>query len=150
MHELGLDALGVDLSPAMIEVARRDHPGLEFRVGSVTDLDLGEGSLGGLVAWYSLIHVPEHELGRVLAGFRRALRPDGPLLLAFHVGDGSRLKTEGYGGHPMRVRAHLRRPEELAERLAEAGFAVEAVTTLSPAESRLGAIVFARRERDQA
>lgn len=40
------------------------------------------------------------------AHFRRVLRPGAPLLLSFHVGDESRLKTRGYGGHPMNVYVH--------------------------------------------
>ena len=35
----------------MIEVARREHPGLRFEPGSMTQLDLGDGSMAGLVAW---------------------------------------------------------------------------------------------------
>ncbi|WP_370409822.1 class I SAM-dependent methyltransferase [Streptomyces fradiae] len=142
---LGLDVLGIDLSPAMIGVARREHPGIDFRVGSMTELDLPDGSMAGLVAWYSLIHVPDAELDRTLAHFHRVLRPGGPLLLAFHAGDENRLKTEGYGGHPMRLHVHLREPEQLAGRLAAAGFAVEARMTLTSAESALGALVVARR-----
>ncbi|WP_198950456.1 class I SAM-dependent methyltransferase [Kineosporia sp. A_224] len=48
----GLDAAGVYLSPGMVAVARREHPGLRFAVGSMTALDVPAGSLGGLVAWY--------------------------------------------------------------------------------------------------
>ncbi|MFD0022238.1 class I SAM-dependent methyltransferase [Streptomyces sp. NPDC058382] len=142
---LGADAFGIDLSPAMIEVARRDHPGLRFEVGSMTDLDLADTSAAGIVAWYSLIHVPDDEIGPVLAHFRRVLRPGGLLLLGFHIGDGSRPKTRGYGGHPMKVHVHLRRPGQMAARLEEAGFTVEAQTSLTSAESRLGGILFARR-----
>jgi hypothetical protein len=39
------------------------------------------------------------------------VRPGGPLLLGFHVGDESRLTTQGYGGHPMKV-PQLNPPEE--------------------------------------
>jgi SAM-dependent methyltransferase len=39
-HELGISTFGIDLSPAMIDVARRDHPGLRFEVGSMTGLRL--------------------------------------------------------------------------------------------------------------
>lgn len=88
LRGLGLDAFGIDLSPGMIEVARRDHPGLRFAIGSMTDLDLADGSMAGLVAWYSLIHVPDEEIDSVFDHFRRVLRPGGMLLLSFHVGDG--------------------------------------------------------------
>lgn len=140
----GLDVFGVDLSPAMIEIARRSHPGLRFEVGSMTELALADGSLAGLVAWYSLIHIPDHEAGGVLAGFRKALRPGAPLLLAFHAGDGSRLKTSGYGGHPMKVHVHHRRPETVERWLTEAGFTAEARMTLTSVESPAGAIIFGR------
>ncbi|MEU7697158.1 class I SAM-dependent methyltransferase [Streptomyces sp. NPDC039028] len=148
LRGLGMDVFGIDLSPAMIEIARREHSGLRFEVGSMTDLGLTDASLAGLVAWYSLIHVPDDEISSVFTYFRRVLRPGGPLLLGFHVGDESRLKTEGYGGHPMKVYVHLRQPDQLAAWLNDAGFTVEAKMTLTSAESPLGGILFARRQPD--
>lgn len=145
LRALGVDAFGIDLSPAMIDVARRDHPGLRFEVGSMTDLDLADASTGGLLAWWSLIHVPDDEVPAVLAHFRRVLRPGGPLLLGFFVGDESRLKTQGYGGHPMKVYVHRRPPDRVAGWLRDAGFTVEARLLLDPAEKSPGAILFARR-----
>lgn len=106
LHKLGSDAFGIDLSPGMIDVARRDHPGVRFDLGSMTDLALADASVTGLVAWYSLIHIPDDDISSVLTHFRRVLRPGGPLLLSFHVGDESNVKTEGYGGHPMKVYVH--------------------------------------------
>ncbi|WP_112244994.1 class I SAM-dependent methyltransferase [Kribbella monticola] len=138
------DVLGIDLSPAMIEVARREHPGVRFEVGSMTELDLADESLAGLVAWYSLIHIPDHQLGLVLEQFRRVLRPGCPLLIGFHVGDETRLKTSGYGGHPMNLHVHLRQPARMAAWLGDAGFTVEAQLTLSSAESKLGGVLVAR------
>ncbi|MGC5364857.1 class I SAM-dependent methyltransferase [Streptomyces sp. DT24] len=146
LRELGLDAFGIDLAPRMIDVARRHHPGVRFDVGSMTDLTLGDASVTGLVAWYSLIHVPDDGISSVPAHFRRVLRPGGPLLLSFHVGDEPRLKTEGYGGHPMKVCVHRRQHRRTIEWLDEAGFAVETHKTLTSAESELGGIVLARRQ----
>jgi ubiquinone/menaquinone biosynthesis C-methylase UbiE len=143
LHELGVDAFGVDLSPGMVEVARRDHPGLRFEVGSMTDLVLPDASLAGLLAWWSLIHVPDELVPAVFGQFRRVLRPGGPVLLGFHVGDESRLKTEGYGGHPMNVQVYRRRPGQVAGWLRDTGFTVEAQLLLDPGE-RPGALVFAR------
>ena len=151
LRQLGVDAFGIDLSPGMIAVARRDHPGLRFELGSMTDLALAGASMAGLVAWYSLIHVPDDEISSVFAQFRRVLRPGGPLLLSFHVGAESQLKTQGYGGHPMKVYVHRRRPDQMIAWLNEAGFAVETHSTLTSAESKLGGIILARRRvTDQA
>nr|WP_238452695.1 class I SAM-dependent methyltransferase [Micromonospora sp. ATA51] len=145
LRELGIDAFGIDLSPSMVAVARRDHPGMRFEVGSMTDLDLADASLAGLLAWWSLIHVPDDAVRRVLAHFRRVLRPGGLLLLGFHVGDEARLKTQGYGGHPMKVYVHRRQPSQVAAWLRDAGFTVEAQTLLDLDQSVPGAVLFARR-----
>jgi SAM-dependent methyltransferase len=145
LQELGVDAFGIDLSPAMIEVARREHPGLRFEVGSMTDLDLPDASVAGVLGWWSLVHVPDDAIRTVLGHFHRVLRPGGPLLLGFHAGDGSRLKTEGYGGHPMKVYVHRRPPARMRAWLHDTGFAVEAETLLDPDGGSPGAMLFARR-----
>jgi len=146
LRGLGVEAFGIDLSPGMIDVARRAHPRLRFEVGSMTDLDLADASVAGLLAFWSLIHIPDDAVPTVFAHFRRALRPGGPLLLGFHVGSGSRLKTQGYGGHPMNVHVHRRQPDKVAGWLRAAGFTVEAHMLLDPDESVPGAVLFARRQ----
>ncbi|NUP27570.1 MAG: class I SAM-dependent methyltransferase, partial [Nocardia sp.] len=70
---------GIDLSPEMVAVARKRFPEIDFDVGSMTALDIADGTRAGLVAWYSLIHIPPPERGGVLAEFRRVLRPGGKL-----------------------------------------------------------------------
>jgi hypothetical protein len=86
-----------------------------------------------------------HAIPAVFGHFRRVLRPGGPLLLGFHAGDGSRLKTEGYGGHPMKVYVHRRQPDQVAAWLRDAGFTIEAQMLLGPDNSVPGALLFARR-----
>ncbi|WP_127357224.1 class I SAM-dependent methyltransferase [Actinacidiphila soli] len=146
LHELGVDAFGIDLSPVMIDVARRDHPDLRFEVGSMTDLNLADASVTALFAFWSLIHVPDDAIPTVFGHFRRVLRPGGPLLLGFHIGDESRLKTQGYGGHPMKVYVHHRQPAQVAAWLCDAGFTVEAQLLLDLDERLPGAVLFARRQ----
>ncbi|NUT91965.1 MAG: class I SAM-dependent methyltransferase [Saccharothrix sp.] len=144
LNGLGVDAFGIDLSPGMVDVARRDHPGLRFEVGSMTDLPLADASVAGLLAWWSLIHIPDDEVPTVFAHFRRVLRPGAPLQVGFHVGDISRVKTEGYGGHPMRVHVHRRRPEGVASWLRDAGFEIEAHWLCEPDAEVPQAFLFAR------
>src|SRR5262245_10601296 len=54
----GLEAYGIDLAPGMVEIARREHPGVRFEVGSMLELDRADGELGGILSAYSIIHVP--------------------------------------------------------------------------------------------
>ena len=146
LRDLGLDAFGIDLSPEMVRLARRDHPGLRFEVGSMTDLDVPDGSVGGALAWYSTQHVPDDDLPAVAAHLHRVLRPGGVAMLGFHVGDRSTLKTEGYGGHPMRIHVHRRPVERVASWLRDAGFVIEAHVLLDPDDDVPGGVVLALRE----
>jgi len=147
---LGLTAFGIDLSPGMIEVARGSHPGLRFEVGSMLDLDLPDGSVGGVLAWYSTIHVPDEQLPRALAEFRRVLVPGGHLLLAFQVGDEPLRLTEAMG-QAISLVFRRRRPERVAELLSRAGLPVRASVLREPdddggfAERTAQAFVLARR-----
>lgn len=126
LHALGLDVQGLDLSPRMIEVARRAHPRLRFEVGSMTALDRPDGSLVGLVAWYSIIHVPPQHHLSLFAEFRRVLLPGGRLLLAFQVGD-ERARLEHAYGHAIALDAYRLPPPLVVERLQQAGLSVDAV-----------------------
>ncbi|HET9172892.1 MAG TPA: methyltransferase domain-containing protein [Actinospica sp.] len=146
---LGLDASGIDLSPGMVAEARRRHPGIRFALGSMTGLDLPDGGLDGLVAWYSVIHVPPAEHPAVYAGFRRVLRPGGHLLLAFHVGDGKREITDAYGHSGLRYDAYRLQPDRVDRDLAAAGFEPVARHTHAPLADERGAqaYVIARAPR---
>jgi len=123
---LGLDVSGVDLSPQMVRHARRRYPDLHFDVASATALDLAPASLGGVLGWWSLFHLPRDVLPGVLAAFGAALVPGGQALVGTHVGDGDVVRTEAYGGVPVSWTTHLWRPEALTELLADAGLQVVA------------------------
>jgi SAM-dependent methyltransferase len=125
LADLGVAASGVDLSPGMVAAARRTHPALRFEVGSMLALDVPSGSLGGLLAWYSIIHVPDELLPGVFAEFHRVLAPGGLLQLAFQVGD-EPLHLTSAGGHPVSLDFHRRRPATVTALLAAAGFEVRA------------------------
>lgn len=135
---LGLDMVGIDLSPAMIEQARGRYPDLDFRIGEMTALDLPSGSAAGLVAWYSLIHIPPVEHPAVLAGFRRVLAPRGHLLLAFHVGDERRRITDAYGHSDLAYDAYRLLPERLEQQAVQAGFEPVARLIREPISTPIG------------
>jgi SAM-dependent methyltransferase len=145
LRELGADASGIDLSPAMIEIARREHPGARFEVGSMTDLEVADGSLAGVLAWWSLIYIPDEAVPDVLGQFRRVLRPGGVLAVGFHIGDESKLETTGDGAERVETYVHHRPPGRVTGWVREAGFTVEAQHLLDPDGPKPGAIVFARR-----
>ncbi|MFF5265173.1 class I SAM-dependent methyltransferase [Actinomadura viridis] len=83
LASLGVTAFGVDASPAMIELARQEYPDLRFDEGSMLALDIADGTLGGVLAWYSVIHTPPEDLPAIFAEFARVLAPGGHLLVGF-------------------------------------------------------------------
>lgn len=108
LHELGLDIFGIDVSPGTVQVARAHHPDLTLAVAPLHALPLASRSVDGVVCWYVLQHVPDAELEAAFRELRRVIRQSAVVMVGFHShsGTGSHAKTEGYGGHPMRVQVH--------------------------------------------
>lgn len=143
---LGIDVVGIDLSPGMVAVARRAYPGLRFEVGTMTALDLPDASRAGVLAWYSIIHTPPQGLPEVVAEVRRVLAPGGHVLLGFQAGaDEHRSMTHAYG-HTVACDAWLHAPDTVVQVLEDAGFVVDARLVREPAgrERRAQASLLAR------
>lgn len=130
----GLSVVGVDLSPGMLAMARRDHPDLELHEGSHTALPLADGSVDGVVFWYSLIHLSDEELPVALAEAVRVLRPGGHVLLAFQKGEGTYDVGAGLRerGHDVSLVRWHRGPKQVLDALADAGFVKEARLVREP------------------
>lgn len=128
----GLDAGGTDLSPGMLAAARRDYPGLRFTEGDMLRLDLPDASRAGILAWYSIIHLPRALVPDAFAGFARVLAPAGYLQLAFQSGDDDPHRGAGFG-YAIDLQFHRHQPEVVAKQLAEAGLAVQAALVREPA-----------------
>lgn len=125
LADRGLPVLGVDLSPRMVETARRLSPAIPFDRGDMLALDADDGAWGGIVAFYAIVHLSPEDVSRALAEFRRVLRPDGLLLLAFHVGE-EVVHREELFGEPVTLDFRFFATAEIERRLEDAGFAVEA------------------------
>jgi SAM-dependent methyltransferase len=121
LSRLGLDASGIDLSPGMVALARRTYPQLRFKEGSMLALDLPAAALGGLLAYYSIIHIPWPRRPEVFAEFGRVLAPGGMLMLVFQIGDELRHRSELLGT-PISVNWYRQQPADVADLLREAGF----------------------------
>jgi SAM-dependent methyltransferase len=80
--------VGVDATPAMVELARREAAGLgnvEFMVGDAAALALPDAGFDGAVTRFSLHHIPVP--GRVVAELARVVRPGGKVVIADHLAD---------------------------------------------------------------
>lgn len=146
LDSLGVDVFGIDLSPAMVDLARRTYRHLHFDVGSITALDLSDVAAGGVLAWYSTIHTPPRDLPGVFGEFSRVLAPGGYLLIGFHVGDGHLPRTVAYRDG-VSIDAYDVTPERVADLARRAGLAVhtQLVRTAQGRESRPQASLIAAK-----
>lgn len=121
LRTIGLDVIGLDLSPAMVAIARRVHPTVPAAVGSIDRLPIADGRLAAVVAWYSLIHTPTERLPAVFAELRRTLRPGGIVLTGFQVGDEVRGGRRHLYGHDVVLDSYRRPPAVVAAAATSAG-----------------------------
>ncbi|MET0418651.1 MAG: class I SAM-dependent methyltransferase [Actinoplanes sp.] len=116
LRSLGVDATGIDMVPEFIAHARAAHPNGTYHLGSMEDLDVADHSVAGILAWYSLIHLPPQRFDGMLARFRRAMAPGGTLVLGVFVAD-------EVSAFDHKVATAYRWPlDEVSHRLTRAGF----------------------------
>lgn len=116
LHDIGTNVTGVDLVPQFIDHARSTHPDISFSVGTLETLERPDHAWGGILAWYSLIHLPPSELDGALDDLRRAIADNGILVTGCFTAD-------EVGPFDHKVLTAYRWPvDEFVRRLTRAGF----------------------------
>ena len=92
---------------------------------------VGDETLGGIAAFYTLIHIPREQMVRAMTEMKRVLRPGGALLVTFHIGQ-QVVHLDEWWDKPVSLDfIFLERPEMKAF-LQEAGFALEEAIERDP------------------
>ena len=122
LADAGADATGIDLSPGMIEQARRRFPEGTYEVGDLRQLMRPTTATGwsAVLAWYSLIHLAASELPDALAALVRPLAPGGWLVLAMHAGSAVRHNDEWFDV-PIDLDFVYNEPDDVAGLVESAG-----------------------------
>src|SRR5215475_2713404 len=144
LRSLGLDAIGIDLSPGMIDEARHRFPEVNFRVGSMVERGgLGEpdGAWAGAIAAYSIVHFDVLHRARAFAELARVIRPRGWLVVSFHIEDAQRPRgsvshLSDWWDHAVDLDFHFLDPGLVAGELRAAGFSLVARTDREPLPGR--------------
>jgi SAM-dependent methyltransferase len=120
----GASVSGIDLSPEMIAAARTRHPSLRFEAADMFALPFADGSLGGAVLMYAIVHLKTSELAAPFRELRRVLAPNGLALVAFHAGDETKHVDELFGCATS-LDFIFHEPEAVIAALAQAGLPLE-------------------------
>jgi SAM-dependent methyltransferase len=139
---------GVDASTGMLERARTRLPQANFVERDMEDVMFTPGSLGGVVALYSIIHVPRGRHAHLLASIASWLRPAGAFVATMHSRDrGDDYQPDWLGGGPMRwsgfdAATNLALIEAAGMEIVES----EVIEQVEPEGTRISPLwVFARR-----
>ena len=123
----GIRVCGMDLSPRMIDCAKRLNPGIEFIQGDMRALPVDDNSWAGIAAFYAIVNLTPGELQDALHEMLRVLQPEGRLLLAFHLGDDSSQTEEDMWGSGTTLKFYFFRASTVAGYLRAAGFEIEEI-----------------------
>jgi SAM-dependent methyltransferase len=151
LHEAGVNVFGLDLSPGMLEQARKLNPGLRFRTGNMLGLELENASLAGITAFYAIVNLLEESLPLVFREMHRVLQPSGLLLLAFHVGN-EVVEVQEMWRQPVAMEFFYFQPSAIRQYLEAAGLEIEQIIERGPYVPEVEhqsqrAYIFARKPR---
>lgn len=131
LHDHGITACGLDLSPGMLEQARRLNPGIEFLQGNMLALPVEDEAWAGVAAFYAIVNFPPADLLPAFSEMNRALRPGGWLLIAFHIGDEIE-HVDDQWGRTVSLDFYFFRTQQVRANLRAAGFEVDEIVERGP------------------
>jgi ubiquinone/menaquinone biosynthesis C-methylase UbiE len=131
LRDAGVSVFGLDLSPGMLEQARKLNPDILFREGNMLSLDIPDGTLAGVTAFYAIVNIPRQSLPLVFREIWRVLQSRGLLLLAFHTGN-EVLHEEELWGQKISMDFLLFQLSEIRPDLEKAGFNIEEIVEREP------------------
>ena len=96
LYNQNLNAIGLDFSQEMINIAKRKYPNIEFLLADFVNIEnyFDENSVDGLIAIYSLYFVPKEQFESVLKSLSKVLKSDGKFLFVTQIGNGEVLSQQ--------------------------------------------------------
>lgn len=131
LRDRNANVSGLDLSPRMLDEARRLNPDIIFRQGDMLALDLSDSTFAGIVAFYAIVNIAPQFLPQVFSEMHRVLKCGGLLLLSFHCGDEIVCPDELWG-RPIAMNFYFFQPRAVQEHLEAAGFVIDEIIEREP------------------
>jgi SAM-dependent methyltransferase len=140
LTSLGLRMVGIDISVAMIEQARKRFPEGEVFVASMFELPVPSGAWLGAASIWATLHCNAADRMRSFREIQRVVRPGGYFLHSFYVSapdqaEGSTYHLQKWFGFAVDLPTYFVSIEDGAAEMDKAGFDVMAALVREPMQS---------------
>lgn len=131
LYDKGIQVIAVDIADRCVELARYHNPEMRVERADISKLPFEDGTLDGIVSYYSIIDTPKRYVHRIFSEFHRTLKRHGHLLIAAKAGT-----AEGYVddllGISTAIYFTLFSTQEITDYFEQAGFLVEFLESRNP------------------
>ncbi len=115
---------GIDLSGKMLEIAKNKHPDAIFRNADMRNLDYQENSFDGILASFSLIHIPKSDVPNTLKGFYKTLKTKGIIYIGIQEGKSEEIFITETFRPSEKIFLNIMSRSELKKLLKDSGFQI--------------------------
>ncbi|WP_346320901.1 class I SAM-dependent methyltransferase [Chitinophaga sp. YIM B06452] len=135
LYDNGLENIvGIDLSPAMVNVARKLSPQIKFETGDLLNIAFPPGSLGSALAFYSIVHFTPDQVRVCFREINRVLKTGGDFLFSFHVGE-EIVHFDNARGKEVDIDLFFFKTDDIVTLLQETGFNITDAIERRPHEN---------------
>jgi SAM-dependent methyltransferase len=115
------DIIGIDISPAMVDVAQKIFSYIRFETGDLLALPHTTKYFGSAIAFYAIVHFDYDQITRAFKEVNRVLKKDAQFLFSFHVGEET-VHFDKANGIDIDIDLHFLETERILKLLRDSGF----------------------------
>ncbi len=135
----GHRVVGVDISPECIRLASLNNPGFSFELMDMANLQVDSNTVDGIVSFYSIIHTPKRQIGKIFDEYNRVLKDDGTLLVVVKGGEGEG-RIDSLLDLPVPIHFSHFNETELAAYIRESGFQLDFIKSRKPYDFEINSV----------
>ena len=124
MASKGFEVTGVDLSEKMLNIARENNPNTNFIKGDIRQLNFEPNTYDGIIASFSLIHVPKKDIDTTVENFYEFLKPNGIIYIGLQEGESQELLITEPLKPDEKIFLNIISTDEIKGMLTKAGFTI--------------------------
>jgi len=97
MHSKGLDVVGVDFSSGMLDIARKNSPGINFIEADISNLpDTLDNDFNAVVLAFVIHHISKEETNKCLKDLKKYLKKEAYLMIIYRSGKNTLVEEEPF------------------------------------------------------